>query len=302
MASATKQDFGLIPRVINGGIAGIVGVICVFPLDLVKTRMQNQSIAVGQPPLYKNILDCAVKTFRSGGFRGMYSGSAVNILLITPEKAIKLVANDVFRQVLKTKDGALPMHRQILAGGCAGTCQIVVTTPMELLKIQGQMAKSKDPTKSRNARQLALQLYREKGIVGLYKGVGATFSRDVVFSMMYFPLFAYFLDKGKTPGSNTVPFYHSFASGIGAGAISAFLATPLDVVKTRLQTLTYKDRYSGIADCTAKIMREEGPSAFFKGSLLRVMVIAPLFGIAQMVYYLGIAEAMMGLKPLGSIS
>ena len=35
------------------------------------------------------------------------------------------------------------MHRQILAGGCAGTCQIVVTTPMELLKIQGQMAKSK---------------------------------------------------------------------------------------------------------------------------------------------------------------
>ena len=51
-----------------------------------------------------------------------------------------------------------------------------------------------------------------------------------------------------------------------------------------------------------KILREEGPSAFFKGSLLRVMVIAPLFGIAQMVYYLGIAEAMMGLKPLGSVS
>jgi solute carrier family 25 glutamate transporter 18/22 len=32
-----------------------------------------------------------------------YLGSAVNILLITPEKAIKLVANDVFRQLLKTK-------------------------------------------------------------------------------------------------------------------------------------------------------------------------------------------------------
>jgi len=302
MAPGPNQDFGLLPRIINGGIAGIVGVICVFPLDLVKTRMQNQSKAVGQPALYKNILDCAKKTFRGEGFRGMYSGSAVNILLITPEKAIKLVANDFFRHQLKTENGLLPMHRQILAGAAAGTCQIVVTTPMELLKIQRQMSKPKDGSPAPNARQLALQLYREKGILGLYKGVGATFTRDVVFSMMYFPLFAYFNDKGKAPGSNQVPFYHSFASGISAGAIAAFLATPLDVVKTRLQTLEFKNRYSGIVDCTTKILNEEGASAFFKGSLLRVMVIAPLFGIAQMVYYLGIAEALMGLKPLGSVS
>ena len=52
-----------------------------------------------------------------------------------------------------------------------------------------------DSTKAPNARELAMQLYREKGIRGLYKGVGATFTRDVVFSMMYFPLFAYFNDK-----------------------------------------------------------------------------------------------------------
>jgi solute carrier family 25 glutamate transporter 18/22 len=32
-----------------------------------------------------------------------FVGSAVNILLITPEKAIKLVANDAFRHALKTK-------------------------------------------------------------------------------------------------------------------------------------------------------------------------------------------------------
>lgn len=30
----------------------------------------------------------------------MYKGSAVNILLITPEKAIKLTANDTFRHYL----------------------------------------------------------------------------------------------------------------------------------------------------------------------------------------------------------
>jgi len=41
------------------------------------------------------------------------------------------------------RNGLLPMHRQILAGAAAGTCQIVVTTPMELLKIQRQMSKPK---------------------------------------------------------------------------------------------------------------------------------------------------------------
>ena len=61
----------------------------------------------------------------------MYRGSAVNILLITPEKAIKLAANDYFRHHLTTKDGKLPITRQMAAGGLAGACQIVITTPME---------------------------------------------------------------------------------------------------------------------------------------------------------------------------
>ena len=40
----TKQ-FSLLPKIINGGIAGIIGVTCVFPLDLVKTRLQNQTVS-----------------------------------------------------------------------------------------------------------------------------------------------------------------------------------------------------------------------------------------------------------------
>ena len=44
--------FSLLPKVINGGIAGIVGVSCVFPIDLVKTRLQNQQKGV---TIYKNL-------------------------------------------------------------------------------------------------------------------------------------------------------------------------------------------------------------------------------------------------------
>ena len=34
-----------------------------------------------------------------------FTGSAVNILLVTPEKAIKLTANDGFRHMLLDKNG-----------------------------------------------------------------------------------------------------------------------------------------------------------------------------------------------------
>lgn len=45
-----------------------------------------------------------------------------------------------------------------------------------------------------------------------------------------------------------------------------------------------------------KTLQREGPTAFFKGGLCRMIVIAPLFGIAQMVYFLGVAEYMLGMK------
>jgi Mitochondrial carrier protein len=45
-----------------------------------------------------------------------------------------------------------------------------------------------------------------------------------------------------------------------------------------------------------KTMKHEGFTAFFKGGLCRMIVIAPLFGIAQMVYFLGVAETMLGVQ------
>ena len=42
-----------------------------------------------------------------------------------------------------------------------------------------------------SATRIALQLLKEKGVFGLYKGMGATFLRDVTFSAIYFPLFAH---------------------------------------------------------------------------------------------------------------
>ena len=51
--------------------------------------------------------------------------------------------------------------------------------------------------------------------------------------------------------------------GAAAGAVTALLTTPLDVVKTRLMTQGSSARYAGIADCVTKIARQEGLGTFF---------------------------------------
>lgn len=75
-------------------------------------------------------------------------------------------------------------------------------------------------------------------------------------------------------------------AGTLAGIPASFLTTPADVVKTRLQVSPRAGDsvYSGIGDCVRKMYIEEGPTAFFKGSLFRVCRIAPQFGISLLCY------------------
>ncbi|CAJ0600515.1 unnamed protein product [Cylicocyclus nassatus] len=304
------KTFSGIPRILNAGLAGIVGVTCVFPLDLVKTRLQNQRIGPNGELEYSGIRDCARKTWTAGGaskfakIRGLYSGSAVNIVLITPEKAIKLVANDFFRYHLAVPgQKKLSTTRGALAGAGAGALQIVITTPMELLKIQlqDQGRTGVQGEKKMTALGISARLLREHGIAGLYKGLGPTFCRDVTFSAIYFPLFAFFDSLGprKKDGSGDAVFWTSFCAGMTAGAIASFSVTPLDVAKTRIQTIRKKAHelvYKNVAQALYSILRTEGVQALFKGAACRVMAIAPLFAIAQTVYYIGVAEKILGVK------
>ncbi|KAM5298277.1 mitochondrial glutamate carrier 2 [Ctenodactylus gundi] len=309
----SSQDLSLVAKLINGGVAGLVGVTCVFPIDLAKTRLQNQH----RSDLYRGMVDCLVKTARAEGFFGMYRGAAVNLTLVTPEKAIKLAANDFFRQLLMEDRMQRNLRMEMLAGCGAGMCQVVVTCPMEMLKIQlqdaGRLAGCPQGTapappsrfytmgsastpKRPSATLIAWELLRTQGLAGLYRGLGATLLRDIPFSIIYFPLFANLNQRGLREHAGKASFAHSFASGCAAGSVAAVVVTPLDVLKTRVQTLQRglgEDSYSGTIDCARRLWTREGPGAFMKGAGCRALVIAPLFGIAQGVYFLGVGERIL---------
>lgn len=317
---AVESEFPLVARVINGCLAGLVGVVCVHPVDLVKTRLQNQQSSgsfVGNRHLvaYSGVVDCFTKTLRHEGFLGMYRGAVVNIVMISPEKAVQLVSNDWFRHRLATEANGSPggsAFTEVLSGALAGLCQLVISTPRELLKIQLQDAGRSsgmgvvrsgltgrpNPAQRVSAARIAAKLARTGGLGGLYKGGVATGLRDVTFSAVYFPLFAYLNNLGKTDIVNQKrsEAHQSFISGVTAGCVASFLVNPFDVVKTRLQTIRKgagERHYHGITDCFRTVLATEGAAAFMKGVSARMLVIAPLFGIAQTVYYLEVADNLL---------
>ena len=63
------------------------GATAVYPIDLVKTRMQNQRGSLAGEIMYKNSWDCFKKVLRYEGFVGLYRGtvqpaSALSSLLV----------------------------------------------------------------------------------------------------------------------------------------------------------------------------------------------------------------------------
>lgn len=102
-----------------GSVAGAVGATAVYPIDLVKTRMQNQRTGsfIGEVA-YRNSFDCCKKVIRHEGVLGLYRGLVPQLLGVAPEKAIKLTVNDLVRDKMSDKKGNIAMYGEILAGAC----------------------------------------------------------------------------------------------------------------------------------------------------------------------------------------
>lgn len=75
-------------------IVAAVGASAVYPIDLVKTRMQNQRTGsfIGEVA-YRNSWDCFKKVIRHEGVFGLYRGLVPQLIGVAPEKAIKLTVS-----------------------------------------------------------------------------------------------------------------------------------------------------------------------------------------------------------------
>lgn len=76
-----------------GAFSGAFGASTVYPINLLRTRLQSQGTAI-HPPTYTGIWDVTVKTVKGEGFRGLFKGITPNLLKVVPAVSITYVVYD----------------------------------------------------------------------------------------------------------------------------------------------------------------------------------------------------------------
>lgn len=82
-----------------GAFSGAFGASVVYPINVLRTRLQSQGTAI-HPPTYTGIWDVTVKTIQGEGFRGLFKGITPNLLKVVPAVSITYVVYDNSKRVL----------------------------------------------------------------------------------------------------------------------------------------------------------------------------------------------------------
>lgn len=73
---------------------------------------------------------------------------------------------------------------------------------------------------------------------------------------------------------NAASWYQNFIASIAGASASLLVSAPLDVVKTRIQNRNFDNPESGFK-IIGKMMKNEGPTSFFKGLVPKLLMTGP---------------------------
>lgn len=230
-------------------------------------------------------MDCAKKTVQTNGVLGLYRGLSVLLYGSIPKSAVRFGAFETFKQKLVDERGQLSTVGKLGAGLGAGICEaILAVTPMETIKVKFINDQRSPNPKFRGFAHGVGQIVKQEGLSGVYKGLTATIMKQGSNQAIRFYVMESLKDLYKGDDlQKPVPKLVVGAFGAIAGAASVFGNTPIDVVKTRMQGLE-ASKYKNTFDCFITIWKNEGPLAFYKGTIPRLSRVCLDVAITFMIY------------------
>ena len=127
-------------------------------------------------------------------------------------------------------------------------------------------------------RACAGWIYREKGVLGFYRGLRTMAIRDIPTFGLYMIVYEYLCDV--LPRGVITTMVVGGVAGIAAWAASF----PFDVVKSRLQADVTHSKYSSMFNCAVKLYHEGGVKIFFTGIGVTCLRAFPVNAVTLLFY------------------
>ncbi|KAJ3380057.1 hypothetical protein HDU84_006191 [Entophlyctis sp. JEL0112] len=170
-------------------------------------------------------------------------------------------------------------------GGLSGMAATTVIQPIDMVKVRIQLLGEGAKGKGVSPFAVARQLVAAHGISAFYTGLSAGLLRQATYTTARMGLFNTFMAALDDGGKKKVGFVEKAVAGLAAGGLGAVAGNPCDLALIRMQlhdlfltfprTRTQADgmapaaarkNYSSVVNAIARISREEGILALWKGS------------------------------------
>lgn len=288
-----------------GGMGGTIADFIMHSVDTVKTRLQGQPTA--NPPKYNNMFHAYSTILREEGVsRGLYSGLAPAMTGSLPGTTLYFGTYEYTKRTLTA--AGCPDTLAHLAGGSIGDFfASFIYVPSEVLKTRMQLqGRYNNPSfisgyNYKNTWHALQMIVKYDGVAALYQGYRATLMRDVPFSALQFAFYEKFkveARKWEARPDGQMSLHIETACGAVAGGLAGFLTTPLDVMKTLLQTQVKKpSSTTSIATGTVVASNQKYYVGIWDGlkwNLKHHGVIGGLFrGVGPRVFWTSLQSAIM---------
>jgi solute carrier family 25 iron transporter 28/37 len=265
--------------VIAGATAGLVEHSCMFPVDLVKTRLQSLK-QPGQPK-YATIRQAFGSILKTEGFFGMYRGLTAVLISALPSHALYFTTYEKVKQRL-TPTNSNANRPSTLTAGTAGVCATIAhdlfVTPLDVVKQRMQVYNSPYKTISSGIKSV----YSHLGMRGFYAAFPLTLTMNIPYTAVHFIVYENLKHLLHAENEKEKPWKHLIC-GAGAGMIGGLVSNPFDVVKTRVQTQEFENFHT-VKQVARQIYSENGWKSFMTGVSARMLYFAPSAAITWVTY------------------
>mmetsp|Transcript_3950 Transcript_3950/g.5494 ORF Transcript_3950/g.5494 Transcript_3950/m.5494 type:complete len:323 (+) Transcript_3950:133-1101(+) len=266
-------DPELIP-IFSGAGAGLTTTLLCSPVDVAKARVQLSGKHV-----YSGGLLSTLKIIQQNeGFRGWYKGLAPAMFTVPLFWAIYFPCYEELKRRLVAlgvgDHGSAIVH--MLGAVGSGFVSDIVTNPFWVVRtrLQTQFLHKKSE-RYRSMTQAFIQIARDEGLIGFYKGLSASLL-GLSHVAIQFPIYEWLKHKARQRNGGE-QYSETTADLIAASAVSKLFGSavtyPHEVLRTRLQD--NRGRAYRLVDVVKRMVKEEGIKSLYQGFKLNLIRVVP---------------------------